>query len=250
MLIHFAYLTYFVDRFRFNNNIKIIQKWEAKMAKVAVILAGSGVYDGSELHEAVLTLLHLDEKDAKVQCFAPDKAQMHVINHAKGEPSEGEERNVLVEAARISRGDIQPLSKGQTDDYDALIVPGGFGVAKNLCDFAVKGADCDVEPGLERALLEFHEAGKPVGCLCIAPVAAAKAFGSRGIKVKLTIGNDPDTSAAINTMGAEHVNCPVDDIVVDEENKIVTTPAYMLGPSIAQVNKGIAKLVDKVISMC
>jgi len=220
------------------------------MAKIAVILAGSGVFDGSEIHEATLTLLHLDEAGAEVQCFAPDKSQMHVINHAKGEPADGEERNVLVESARISRGNILPLSKGQTNDFDALIIPGGFGVAKNLCDFAVNGADCAVEPGIERAVLEFHEAGKPVAPMCIAPAAVAKIMGSRGIKVKLTIGTDADTAAAINLMGAEHVNCAVEDIVVDEKNKIVSTPAYMLGPGIKEINQGIEKLVKKVVSMC
>lgn len=219
------------------------------MAKVAVVLSGSGVYDGSELHEAVLTLLHLDETGAEITCFAPDKEQMHVINHAKGEPVEGETRNVLVEAARIARGDIKPLSEAKADDFDALVLPGGYGAAKNLCTFAVEGADCKVDPDLEKLILFFHDQGKPVAPMCIAPAAVAKVFGSRGIKVRLTIGSDPETADAINAMGGEHVECPVDDVVVDETHKIVSTPAYMLGPSISDVNKGIRKLVNKVMEL-
>lgn len=217
------------------------------MAKVAVILSGSGVNDGSELHEAVLTLFFLDQQGARVQCFAPDKPQMHVINHLKGEPDENDTRNVLVEAARISRGYIKPLSVLKAADFDALVIPGGYGAAKNLCDFAVKGADCTVDDGVRRVLLDFHKAGKPIGPMCIAPAAVAKTFGNEGIQLKLTIGHDADTAKALETMGAEHVECDVDGIVVDDEHKVVSTPAYMLGPSIAPVGKGIEKLVTKVL---
>lgn len=219
------------------------------MPKVAVILAGSGVFDGSEHQETVLTLLHLDEMGAEVKVFAPDVAQMHVVNHLKGEPAEGETRNVLVEAARLVRGDIKPMSEGQTDDFDALVIPGGFGAAKNLCDFAVNGPQCTVNPSVARAVEEFNAAGKVIAPMCIAPAIVARVLGGKGKKVKLTIGNDPDTAAAIEAMGAEHVNCPVDDIVVDEEHRVVSTPAYMLGPSIKHVNKGIRALVSKVLEM-
>ncbi len=219
------------------------------MAKIAVVLSGSGVYDGSELHEAVLTLLYLDEAGAEVQCFAPDINQMHVINHSKGEPAEGESRNVLTEAARIARGDIKPLSELKASDFDALVFPGGFGAAKNLCTFAVDGPECMVDDEAARSVIEFNEANKPVAPMCIAPALVAKVLGEKGIKVKLTIGNDPGTAEAIDSMGAEHVNCSVDDCVVDESNKIVSTPAYMLGPGIKDISKGIKALVNKVMEL-
>jgi enhancing lycopene biosynthesis protein 2 len=217
--------------------------------KIAVVLAGAGVYDGSEVHEATLTLLYLDRHETDITCFAPDKPQMHVINHHAGEEMEGESRNVRVEAARIARGEVKPMGELKAADFDALVIPGGFGAAKNLCDFAVKGADCTVDPDLEAALLDFYEAKKPIAPMCIAPAAVAKTFGKKGVKVQLTIGTDADTGDAIRAMGAEHVNANVDEIVVDSEHKIISTPAYMLGPSIAHVDKGISKLVDEVLDM-
>jgi enhancing lycopene biosynthesis protein 2 len=217
--------------------------------KIAVVLSGSGVYDGSEVHEATLTLLHLDRHGVDVTCFAPDKPQMHVIDHHAGEEVAGEIRNARVEAARIARGEVRPLSELEAADFDAVVLPGGYGAAKNLCDFAVNGADCSVDPDLEAAVLDFHGAGKPVAPMCIAPAAVAKIFGKGGIRVKLTIGSDAETAQAIDTMGAEHVNAEVDEIVVDPDHKIVSTPAYMLGPSIAHVDRGISKLVDEVIAM-
>ncbi|MFH0881382.1 MAG: isoprenoid biosynthesis glyoxalase ElbB [bacterium] len=217
------------------------------MAHVAVVLSGSGVYDGSELHEAVITLLRLSEKGAKVTIFAPDVKQMHVINHLTGKESK-EKRNVLVEAARIARGAIKPLSQA-TARYDALILPGGFGAAKNLSNFAVKGAKCRVNRELEKLILAFHKAGKPIAPMCIAPTVVARVLGKAKIPVKLTIGNDPATAAAIVKMGAEHVECPVDDVVIDRKNRIVSAPAYMYNASISDVAKGIRKLVDATLKM-
>jgi len=217
------------------------------MTRIAVVLSGSGVYDGSEIHEATLTLLHLDEAGASVQCFAPDKDQMHVIDHLQGEPVGGETRNVLVEAARIARGDIKPLDQLKAADYDAVIFPGGYGAAKNLCTFAVDGANCTVDNEVKRVVLEFHSAGKPVAPMCIAPALVARVLGEKGVKPKLTIGSDRDTAAALETMGAEHVECTVEEIVVDDANNLVSTPAYMLGPGIKDISKGIGKLVRTVI---
>jgi len=220
------------------------------MPKVAVVLSGSGVYDGSELHEAILTLLHLDEAGAEIHCFAPDKEQLHVINHLKGEPSEGQSRNVLVEAARIARGQIQPLTDAKAADFDALILPGGYGAAKNLCTFAIDGANCEVDPLLRQLVLDFYRAGKPIGPMCIAPAAVAKILADEGITTTVTVGAAEDPAVeGVTAMGARAVGCRVDDIVVDEVNRIVSTPAYQLGPSIAHVSKGIRKLVQKVLEM-
>jgi enhancing lycopene biosynthesis protein 2 len=219
------------------------------MKCVAVILAGSGVYDGSEIHEAVLTLLYLDRVGADVSCFAPDKPQMHVVNHLTGEVAENESRNVLVEAARIARGAIKPLSQLDINQVDAIIIPGGFGAAKNLCDFALNGADCEIDSGIKTVIQQAVASGKVVGALCISPVVVAKALQEKGLAPKLTIGDDPGTAEALHAMGAENIDTPVNDIFVDEVNKIVTTPAYMLGPSISHVALGIKKLVDKVIEM-
>ncbi|WP_223671244.1 isoprenoid biosynthesis glyoxalase ElbB [Kangiella shandongensis] len=216
------------------------------MKKIAVVLSGSGVFDGAEIHESVLTLLALERHHFDYQCFAPDIEQMHVINHLTGEVAEGENRNVLVEAARIARGDIKDLAKANADDFDGAILPGGFGAAKNLSDFAVKGNDCSVNPDLVRFIRGFAESKKPVGFICIAPAMLPLIYG-RG--TKLTIGTDQDTADAIEAMGGIHVACPVEDIVVDEDKKLVTTPAYMLASSVSEAATGINKLVDKMADM-
>ncbi|MGP3788870.1 isoprenoid biosynthesis glyoxalase ElbB [Pseudomonas sp. B392_1p] len=213
--------------------------------KVAVILSGCGVYDGAEIHESVLTLLRLDQRGAQVQCFAPNIAQLHVVDHLSGDEM-SESRNVLVESARIARGNIKDLREAKIDDFDALIVPGGFGAAKNLSDFAVSGAQCTVNPEVLRVAQGFASAGKPVGLICIAPAMAAKIYGAG---VVCTIGTDADTAAALGQMGAEHQDCTVDDIIVDEQRKLVTTPAYMLAESISQAASGINKLVDRVLEL-
>ena len=219
----------------------------AKEKRVGVILSGSGYLDGAEIQEATLTLLFLDKRGAKVTAMAPDVKQMHVVDHLKGEPSGSESRNVLAEAARITRGAIVDVKTVKAADLDALILPGGFGVAKNLCTFATDGVKLEVDPDVERLVRDMAAAGKPLGFICIAPVIAAKVLGSR--KVRITIGNDPATAAAVNALGAVHVDSPVDQIVVDERNKVVSTPAYMLGPSIAPVAAGIERLVGAVLEM-
>ena len=218
------------------------------MKKIGVILAGCGVYDGSEIHEAVLTLLALDRAGADAICFAPDTEQFHVINHLKGEVADGEKRNVLVESARIARGNISDLKKMDPSSLDALIIPGGFGAAKNLCDYAVKGASFDVDPNVTRAVQSIHRAGKPLGFMCISPVIAARLLGSE--QVELTIGNDSATATDIESLGARHLDRRVDEIVVDMKHKVVSTPAYMLGPTISEVAKGIDALVSKVLELC
>lgn len=213
------------------------------MKKIGVVLSGCGVYDGSEIHEAVLTLLALSRQGAEAICFAPDKSQADVINHLTGEPM-AETRNVLIEAARIARGAVQPLAQADASTLDALIVPGGFGAAKNLSTFASEGAECHVDPDLKRLAQAMHSAGKPLGFICIAPAMLPRIFD---FPLRLTIGTDIDTAEIVEDMGGEHVPCPVDDIVVDEDNKIVTTPAYMLAQSIAEAATGIDKLVDRVL---
>lgn len=213
------------------------------MKKIGVVLSGSGVYDGSEIHEAVITLLAIAREGAEAVCFAPDKPQTDVINHLTGEPM-GESRNVLIEAARIARGAILPIAQASINDLDALIVPGGFGAAKNLSSFASLGSESVVDPDLKRLALEMHQAGKPLGFMCIAPAMLPKIFA---FPLRLTIGTDIDTAEVLEDMGAEHVPCPVDDIVVDEDNKVVTTPAYMLAQNIAEAATGIEKLVSRVL---
>ncbi|EJK9928490.1 isoprenoid biosynthesis glyoxalase ElbB [Cronobacter sakazakii] len=216
------------------------------MKKIGVVLSGCGVYDGSEIHEAVITLLALARNGAQVVCFAPDKPQADVINHVTGE-STGETRNVLVEAARIARGKITPLEQARAEELDALVVPGGFGAAKNLCDFATRGSECSVDPALLALARTMHEAGKPLGFICIAPAMLPKIIAA---PLRLTIGTDIDTAELVEEMGGEHVPCPVDDIVVDEDNKVLTTPAYMLAESIDEAAAGIEKLVARLVAMC
>jgi enhancing lycopene biosynthesis protein 2 len=213
--------------------------------KVAVILSGCGFKDGGEIYEATLTLLALDEADAVVQCFAPDMPQMHVVNHLTGEEMP-ESRNVLVEAARLARGNVKPVTAARVEDFDALVIPGGFGAAKNLCNFAVKGSDMTVQPDVLAFARGMNAAGKPVGLVCIAPAMAPK-IGGEG--TQYTIGNDPGTAAAIDAMGGRHVDCAVDECVVDRERKIVTTPAYMYPARIREARAGIRKLVEAVLAL-
>ena len=214
--------------------------------KVAVILSGCGVFDGSEIYESVITLLELDKGGADVTIFAPDISQLKVVNHQKGEDA-SETRSVMTEAARLARGPVTPLSECSSGDFDALILPGGFGAALNLCTFAVNGPDGTINADVESAVKDFYGAGKPVGAMCIAPVVIALALKNEG--VELTIGNDEGVAGGIEALGNKHVNCSVDDIVTDESNKIVTTPAYMLAQSISEANSGISKLVKKILEL-
>ena len=213
--------------------------------KIAVILSGCGVYDGAEIHESVITLLRLDQRGAEVQCFAPNISQLHVINHLTGDEMP-ESRNVLVESARIARGNIKDIREASVEDFDALIVPGGFGAAKNLSNFAIEGAGCTVQPDVLALTEAFAEAGKPVGLMCISPALAAKIYGPG---VTCTIGSDADTAAAMNKIGATHQDCAVSDIVEDKARKLVCTPAYMLAQSISEAASGINKLVDRVLEL-
>ncbi|MGL5171885.1 isoprenoid biosynthesis glyoxalase ElbB [Edwardsiella tarda] len=215
------------------------------MKRVGVVLSGCGVFDGSEIHEAVLTLLALSRAGAQAVCLAPDREQTQVIDHRSGE-AVAERRNMLAEAARIARGEVTPLAQGDASQLDALIVPGGFGAAKNLSSLASDGAACWVDSDLQRLVRELHQAGKPLGFICIAPALLPKLLGA---PVRVTIGNDAGTIAAIEAMGGQHVACPVDEIVVDTAQRVVTTPAYMLAGSITEAAQGIDKLVAQVLEM-
>ncbi len=219
------------------------------MSRVAVCLSGCGVMDGSEIHEAVLTLLALDQAGARIVCCAPDVDQMHVVDHTNRTPVQSERRNVLKESARIARGDISDLAGVRAADIDALIFPGGFGAAKNLCTFAVDGAACRVNPQVERLVGEMLDARKPIGAICIAPALLARILGNRGLPATVTIGNDPQTAGAIEKMGVRHAECSCASSIVDEAHRVVTTPAYMLGKGPADVFEGIRQLVNAVLKM-
>lgn len=215
------------------------------MKKVAVILSGSGVFDGTEIHEAVLSLHAIEQAGASWHCFAPNIEQHHVINHLTGEEMP-ETRNVLIEAARITRGQIDDIAILNPADYDALLVPGGFGAAKNLSDFALAGPKCTIHPEVKRVCQQFAEEEKPAGYLCIAPTLIPQIYGSG---VKGTIGNDPDTANAFIQMGGEHIDCPVHDFVLDQQRRLLTTPAYMLAGSISEAASGIGKLVQTLVKL-
>jgi enhancing lycopene biosynthesis protein 2 len=215
--------------------------------KIGVVLSGCGVFDGTEIHEAVITLLALDRAGVETVCMAPDVDQLHVIDHLRGDVARGERRNVLVESARIARGNVVNISAVDPDELDALILPGGFGAAKNLCDFALKGAGCTVHPEVARVVEAVHAAGKPVGALCIAPAVVARLLGEE--RPHLTIGTDSGTAAALEAMGACHEACEACGTIVDRERRLVTTPAYMLAGSIAEAADGIEKLVGEVLAL-
>ncbi len=214
------------------------------MARMAVILSGCGVFDGSEIHESVLLLLCLAQQGHSYHCFAPDKPQVVVINHLT-QKSDKESRNCLVEAARIARGDISPLARLSHVGYDALMMPGGFGAAINLSSFGKDKENCTVDADFKKAVLEFHKAGKPIGATCITPAALAKIF--EGVaKVQMTLGSDPANVHQLNVMGAKGVLAHVKDAVGDSENKVFTTPCYMEPPDLAGMYEGVRSLVAKV----
>lgn len=215
--------------------------------KIAIILSGCGVYDGSEIYESTLTFLAIEHCHSTYQCFAPDIEQTEVVNHLTGDVMAGEKRNVLVESARLCRGNIKPLSELNADEFDGLIFPGGFGAAKNLCNFASKGADAEINDEVYKATRAFADVKKPVGFICIAPAMIPLIY-KKG--VQLTIGNDNDTAQKLHDMGAVHIECGVDDFVVDLVKHVVSTPAYMLAENITQAHDGIQNLVTELISMC
>jgi enhancing lycopene biosynthesis protein 2 len=216
------------------------------MKKIGVVLSGCGVRDGSEIHEAVFALLAIDQAGCAAVCMAPD-ADFPVTNHLAMQET-GERRNMLVESARIARGAIRDIKDVRASDLDAVVFPGGFGAARNLCDFAVKGAAASVHPEVARLLKEMAAAGKPIGAICIAPVLIAAVLGKE-YAASLTIGNDAGTAAEIEKTGATHQECPVTGFVVDTRNKIVSTPAYMLATRISEVCEGIEKCVKEVIKL-
>lgn len=216
------------------------------MPKIGVVLSGCGVMDGSEIHESVLTLLALAKAGAEAVCMAPNVDQMHVVNHLTGEETK-EKRNVLVESARIARGKIRDMKDVKASEIDALIFPGGYGAAKNLCTFATDGANCKVQPDVARLVKDIYQAKKPIGAICIAPALIAKIFEGAGLQ--LTIGKDQGTAQALEKMGQRHQTCEVFDIWIDSQHKVVTTPAYMLAQNVAQAWDGIEKLVKEVLNL-
>lgn len=218
------------------------------MPKVAVILSGCGVFDGAEIHESCAALLALHHAGAQVQICAPTGPQMHVVDHLAGQPAEEESRDILVESARIARGEIKPLSEVDPTIVDAVLIPGGFGAAKNLCTFATDGDACTVHPQVESFLKAAHAAGKAIGAMCIAPVVLARVFGP-DLKPRVTIGNDAATAGLVDRMGAEHVECGVDGVVVDERNRMITTPAYMLAGNIGEVFDGAETFVRRLLEL-
>lgn len=216
------------------------------MKKIGVVLSGCGVRDGSEIHEAVLTLLAIDSNGAKAVCLAPD-VELDEVNHLTMQDT-GARRGVLAESARIARGEVSDIKTAQASDLDAIVFPGGFGAAKNLCDFAVQGQNASVQPDVLRLIREMAAAGKPICAICIAPAVVALALG-KDLSPRLTIGTDAGTAQAINATGSVHVDCAVDDCVVDRDNLIVSTPAYMLAGSISEAARGIEKAIKATLEL-
>ena len=212
--------------------------------KFAVILAGCGNRDGAEIHESVMTLYAIASAGCTYEIFAPDVNQYHVINHFTGQPST-ETRNVLVESARIARGKIRPLSEFNAQNFDILMFAGGFGVAKNLCTYAFDGADCTVNPEVEKAVTSMFSSGKPIGALCISPVILAKILPG----VSITMGQDQSAIQNVKAMGAVHRTTHAREIVIDRDNKVVTSPCYMLDSSIVDIAEGAINAVNALIEL-
>lgn len=222
-------------------------KQSTNAAKIAVVLAGCGRFDGSEIHESVLTLLSIEQNNATWQAFSLDLPQHHVSNHfTEDVVIAAEPRNMLLESARIARGNVKNINELNVKDYDALIIPGGNGIAYNLFTLALDGKNYMVNDLLKKTCLAFTNMHKPVGFICIAP---AMIPGIYGPGVELTIGNDISTASMLTGLGALHFNCNVDEVHIDRNKKIVTTPAYMLAQNVVEAYSGIKKLVDAIVNM-
>lgn len=222
------------------------------MTKVGVLLAGCGVQDGSEIYEAVLTLLALDKAGADIRALAADVDQAVIVNHYTGEETRAtESRTVLAEAARIVRGKIVSVNEVSAHDLDALIIPGGFGVVRNLCTYEAHGVEATVDPGTARLITELNGLGKPIGAICIAPMLVALSLRERktGTPPIFTVGNDAKVALHLNQMGMHHHETTVDEICVDPANKIVSTAAFMLANGPAEAETGITKLVHQVLGL-
>ena len=218
------------------------------MKKIGVVLAGCGAQDGAEIHESVITLLALDRANVETIIMAPDMNQFHVINHLKGGTMDPA-RNILVEASRIARGNIVPVGTISGNQLDALVFPGGTGMAKNIFDYSMTGPDCIVIKDVERLVMEILNDNKPIGAICIAPVMIAKVLQNMGRKGLVTGGYNQQISLDINAMGIEVQKVGPEDIVIDHDNKIISTPAYVEANSIREVAIGIEKLIEKVVEL-
>lgn len=212
------------------------------MKKFAVVLCGCGPMDGSEIHESVMTLLAIDRNECQYTIFAPDADQFHVVNHYTKEVM-NEKRNMLVEAARIARGDIHPLTELKSADFDAVVFPGGFGAAKNLFNYAIKGTKAVVDAEVERVIKDFHASRKPIGALCISPVLMAKVLGN----ITITVGTDEKTIHDVETFGAQHINTQQTEVIADKENMVFTTPCYMLPATIADIADCAENLIETIL---
>ncbi len=223
--------------------VNIVNQLKYKnMKKFAVILSGSGVYDGAEIHESVLTLLAIKKHGADYEIFAPDVMQHHVVDHVTGKEMK-DKRNVLTESARIARGNIKPLSEFQARSFDALILPGGFGVAKNLCTFAFDGPECIVNADVEKAIKDMVSLQRPIGAMCISPVVLSKILGN----VEVTIGSDKETAKSVVKMGSVHKDTTHGEVVKDSHRLIYTTPCYMLDANILQIELGTNNLISAIL---
>jgi len=234
--------------------VKCLSTSQVLDKNVAVVLTGCGVYDGTEVHEASACLAALTRGGADPVIYAPETDQAHVVDHQSGQEMP-QTRGVMNESARIARGPVRPLSQLTSADAEAIIVPGGFGAAKNLCDFGFKGADMTVNPEVERVLKDFHSAGKPIGLCCIAPIIASKVLGSNGVKITLGKAGDPDkwpyggSLEAAASFGANIEHCEVSEVCVDEENKVVTSPAFMYNGKFHEIQDGVSNMVNAVLNM-
>jgi enhancing lycopene biosynthesis protein 2 len=211
---------------------------------IAVILSGCGNRDGSEIHEATMTLWAIHRHGAEYQCYAPNRKQYHVLNHLTGEEMP-EQRNVLIESARIARGKIKDLAVFDEKAHDILILPGGLGAAKNLSTYAFDGPQCTIDETVAKAVRAMHAAKKPIGALCIAPVILARLLPG----ISLTIGQDPHTAGNIAKMGARHQETTHGEITADSDRRIVTTPCYMLEARVDQIGEGADRLVAALLAM-
>jgi len=216
--------------------------------KIGVLLSGAGVYDGAEIQEAVLTLLEIERMGYEPVCIGINAQQHHVINHLNGQ-EQVQARNMLEEAARIARGQITEISSVVPAELDALVIPGGFGSAKNFSTWAFDGPEASIRSDVKLLLVNMYNVGKPIVALCVSPVLLALALEGIHPAPTLTIGSTQEASPyqisafqeGLQAKGIRTTDCSINEICIDATNRIITAPCYMLEATLPELQSNIAQ---------
>jgi enhancing lycopene biosynthesis protein 2 len=224
--------------------------------KIGVLLSGCGVYDGAEIQETVFALLAIEELGAEAICLSVNKNQHHVVNHLTGEEMP-ESRNMLVEAARIARGAVHDISTFDNTQIDALVIPGGFGSAKNFTTWAFEGPNGSILPEIKELIQQCISDKKPIAALCVSPVIVGLALNQSDLQATMTLGTDKEKSpyeinafsSGLSQTGVQVEMKTIREIALDEKLKIVSAPCYMMDASIVEIRTNIQQAMQALIQL-